>query len=326
MDSKKQIQWISTLRGLAVLLVFISHLYLINGSNIGFVIGRIGVVFFFLIAGYLAKISRAKRTAKQYIINRLFRIYPECWIILLLSCVLSILLVKDNNLSVSSILCNMTLFNEFMGVDCIIGSSWMLPIMVCFYLIIGICGIEFFMNTEGRDSDRTTIVMILLAGLSIITGVIRFFTKLPFPTAYFLLLSIGFLGLFADRKNLFRLILIFEVGLMVSTPFSYGTKAIYYIIVYNIGIIAFFQIKKKENLSLSFFNKLGDLGFTFFLGAEIPIMIFNCFTDIYSSIFNIIIFVYILKFICTYILSVLITRFIEKPILCFSKKIERKCA
>lgn len=148
MDSKKQILWISTLRGLAVLLVFISHLYLIIGSNIGFIIGRIGVVFFFLIAGYLAKISRAKRTAKQYIINRLFRIYPTYWIILLLSCVLSILLVKDNNLSVSSILFNMTLFNEFMGVDCIIGSSWMLPIMVCFYLIIGICGIEFFMSTD----------------------------------------------------------------------------------------------------------------------------------------------------------------------------------
>lgn len=325
MDNKKRIQWISTLRGLAVLLVFISHLYLINGSNIGFVVGRIGVVFFFLIAGYLAKISRAKRTAKQYIINRLLRIYPECWIILLLSCVLSILLVKDNNLSVSSILCNMTLFNEFMGVDCIIGSSWMLPIMVCFYLIIGIFGIEFFMNTEGGGSDRTTIVMILLAGLSIITGVIRFFIKLPFPTAYFLLLSIGFLGLFADRKNLFLLILIFEVGLMVSTPFSYGTKAIYYIIAYNIGIIAFFHIKKK-NLSLSFFNNLGDLGFTFFLGSGIPIMIFNYFTDIYSSIFNVIIFAYILKFICTYILSVLITRFIEKPILRFSKKIELKCA
>lgn len=169
-------------------------------------------------------------------------------------------------------------------------------------------------------------MMFLLAGLSIITGIIRFFTKLPFPTAYFLLLSIGFLGVFADRKNLFQLIFIFEAGLIVSTPFSYETKAIYYIIAYNIGIISFFQIKKKENLSLSFFNKLGDLGFTFFLGAGIPITIFNYFIDIYSSIFNVIIFAYILKFICTYILSVVITRFIEKPILYISKKIERKCA
>ncbi len=327
MDSKEQIKWISTLRGLAVLLVFISHLYLINGSDIGFVIGRIGVVLFFLIAGYLARISRNKRTSKQYIINRLFRMYPEYWIILFLTCILSILLVDDNNLSVGTILCNMTLFNEFMGIDGITGGTWMLPILICFYLIIGICGINFFMSDEsgGGYSDRTIITMVLLSALSIIIGLIRFFTKLPFPTAYFLLLSIGFLGVFVDRKNFFQLTFIFEVGLIVSAPFSYGIKAVYYIIAYNIGIFGFLWARKSGNLSLSFFNKLGDLGFTFFLGSSIPIIIFNYFIDVNSSIFNIIIFGYILRFVCTYILAVLITRFIEKPILSFSKKIERTC-
>ena len=177
----------------------------------------------------------------------------------------------------------------------------------------------------GGYSDRTIITMVLLSALSIIIGLIRFFTKLPFPTAYFLLLSIGFLGVFVDRKNFFQLTFIFEVGLIVSAPFSYGIKAVYYIIAYNIGIFGFLWARKSGNLSLSFFNKLGDLGFTFFLGSSIPIIIFNYFIDVNSSIFNIIIFGYILRFVCTYILAVLITRFIEKPILSFSKKIERTC-
>lgn len=74
--------WISSLRGIAILLVFFSHLYSVSGATFKFVIGRIGVVIFFLLSGYLALSSRKKRTANQYIFNRLIRIYPIYWLIL----------------------------------------------------------------------------------------------------------------------------------------------------------------------------------------------------------------------------------------------------
>lgn len=85
-----QIQWISSLRGLLVLLVFISHLELsFISTDLLFVIGRIGVVGFFLISGYLALISVQKRTTKEFYFNRFLRIYPMFWILLLITYFLS---------------------------------------------------------------------------------------------------------------------------------------------------------------------------------------------------------------------------------------------
>ena len=68
-----RISWIESLRGVAVILVFISHLYLINGTHFGFVIGRIGVVIFFLLTGFLSIRSRKRRTGKQYFFNRFIK-------------------------------------------------------------------------------------------------------------------------------------------------------------------------------------------------------------------------------------------------------------
>ena len=85
-DMGGQIQWISSLRGLLVLLVFISHLELsFISKDVLFVIGRIGVVGFFLISGYLALTSVQKRTTKQFYFNRFLRIYPMFWILLLIT-------------------------------------------------------------------------------------------------------------------------------------------------------------------------------------------------------------------------------------------------
>lgn len=58
---------IATLRGIAVLLVFFSHLNL--SKELLFISGRIGVVLFFLISGLLAYSSRYKKSLKQYIFN-----------------------------------------------------------------------------------------------------------------------------------------------------------------------------------------------------------------------------------------------------------------
>lgn len=64
-----QIQWISSLRGLLVLLVFISHLELsFISKDLLFVIGRIGVVGFFLISGYLALNLYRKELQKSFIL------------------------------------------------------------------------------------------------------------------------------------------------------------------------------------------------------------------------------------------------------------------
>lgn len=131
----KKILWLASLRGLAVFLVFFSHLNLLHMPyTAGFMIGRIGVVIFFLISGYLALGAKENRTNYQYILNRFFRIYPIYWLML----VLRVVVAKFEGFTMGGFLLNLTAFSEFFRVRNIIGSSWMLPIMVIFFFVIGL--------------------------------------------------------------------------------------------------------------------------------------------------------------------------------------------
>lgn len=125
------IRWISSLRGLLVFLVFFSHLTVLPiHKDLLFIIGRIGVAGFFLISGFLAVTSLERRKMKQFLLNRFLRIYPIYWILL----VMTFFLTEGHTLK--ELVCNFTLFEEFVGYDAMIGSSWMLPIMIIYFLLL----------------------------------------------------------------------------------------------------------------------------------------------------------------------------------------------
>lgn len=197
MEKTKQEDWISTLRGFAILLVFISHLESEGGATFKFVIGRIGVVIFFLLSGYLAVNARKKRSASQYIFNRLIRMYPMYWVILILKFLSRNLLQIGDSISIITLLANMTLFHQFIGIEEILGASWMMPMQVFFFVTVGIFGIEIFtsrIRIKNLFVDMKTITITILMMLAIVTGIVRYRTGLPFPTAFFLLIAVAFLG------------------------------------------------------------------------------------------------------------------------------------
>ena len=61
-----------------------------------------------------------------------------------------------------------------------------------------------------------------------------------------------------------------QVTLIIASALSYGEKVYWYFIAYNLGFAAFFLFE-RYNVGIKAFDKLGELGFTFFLGASIPI-------------------------------------------------------
>lgn len=68
--STNKLLWLSSLRGLMVFLVFLSHqTYLGLPGDVNFIIGRIGVAGFFLMAGYFALSSLQKRSVCQFVFN-----------------------------------------------------------------------------------------------------------------------------------------------------------------------------------------------------------------------------------------------------------------
>lgn len=328
--------WIGSLRGIAILLVFLSHLDSFGDHTFQFIIGRIGVVIFFLFSGYLAYESRTKRNRKQYLFNRFIRMYPIYWSILLLSVVVRITF-SGEMFSLPRILANMTLFHQFVGFDSILGASWMMPIQVSFFLLIGIFGISLFSDMHqifGRQIDMKMVTIIALMMLSIIVGYVRYRTGIPFPTAYFLLMAVAFLGLnfrkimlgggyqkYELRNGIIR-ILVFEFGLFIAAWLSYGNEVSSYIIAYNVGLVLFLLFYSKR-WELKPYVFLSYLGFPFFLCPEIPMAVVESFVD-FSISFPMMVAGWVVKFVLSLALALLITKFIEKPLLVWGKEIEKK--
>lgn len=79
-------------------------------------------------------------------------------------------------------------------------------------------------------------------------------------------------------------------------------------IIGRMGVVAFFLI-------------IGRIGFTFFLGAEIPVILFEKFFS-FDSMNNLL--VCLVKFILAFIFAELITWIFEKPVLLLGKKLEER--
>lgn len=306
-----QIRWISSLRGLLVFLVFFSHLTMLPiHKDLMFIIGRIGVAGFFLISGYLAVTSLEKRSTKQFLFNRFLRIYPIYWILLLMSFLLT------SGHSIKELLWNITLFEEFVGYEAMIGSAWMLPIMIIFFTVL------LLLKRYKSMTDKLFLAVCLG---SIVIGVLRFVTGKPFPTALCLLICVGLIGYMQKQvgnlmkgKLLYRIVL-FEVTLVIASALSYGDRVYWYFIAYNLGF-AFYFMFQRYNVFCVPLEKLGELGFTFFLGAGIPMSFLSRFFpatlswDCYT--------VAMTQFILAIIFSYVITRWCEKPLLAWGKRIE----
>ena len=158
----------------------------------------------------------------------------------------------------------------------------------------------------------------------LLIAVLRFITNKPFPTALCLLMCVGLLGYMnkqGDRRKLVAKIIIFEILLVVCSYLSYGDRVVFYFIAYNLGFVTYY-VFKHWNISIRAFDILGEQGFTFFLGACIPI---TACTKLFPSIANWEWYYYVpLQFVSTFIFSYFLTKFCEKPMLKFGKEIEKK--
>ncbi len=233
------------------------------------------------------------------------------------------------------ILVNMTFFQEFVGCKYSLG-SWMIPMQIVFFIIAGFWGLNAFFASKQRPVKIMSNLMLL----AIITGFVRHKTGRPFPTAFFLLLGVAFLGMyyydFLHRKNitgkdLAALTAIFEAGLCVASWLSYPGLLWAYMTAYNLGFLLFWLFR-KYSISFSPAVWLGKVSYTFFLGPGAAAAIMSLFIDTskfiraenFSSQFTYTLSVFIFKLTYNLIFSWVITTFVEKPLLSWSHKIEKK--
>jgi len=170
-----RLQHIDALRGIAALLVLWRHVadaFVNIGPNVGgrwiaewgsFVdVGRIGVVAFFLISGYVIPFSidpNRRAPIGTFLIKRFFRIYPAYWLSVLLGAA-SCWWIWGRHFGIGDFLVNLTLLQDFFGVPAAEGLYWTLLVELEFYLL---CVLLLLLRSLGNARRLFALAALLTA-------------------------------------------------------------------------------------------------------------------------------------------------------------------
>ncbi len=163
---------IDALRGIAALLVIFQHSsesfakipsIASNGIQFANIIqqydfGRIGIICFFLISGFVIPASfdnNQRNPIKSFAIRRFFRLYPAYWLSIIAFVIykLALGIAVDSN----AILANATMLQSFFLHPHLIGLYWTLQIELIFYVL---CTLLFSMNK--LNNNRTLFAILTI--------------------------------------------------------------------------------------------------------------------------------------------------------------------
>ena len=98
--------------------------------------GRIGVVCFFLISGFVIpfSFSTEEGALKKFVIRRFFRLYPVYWASIAIALITAFFL-SGNIFGIKTVLANITMLQKFFSEQHIQGLYWTLQVEVIFYCL-----------------------------------------------------------------------------------------------------------------------------------------------------------------------------------------------
>jgi len=137
-----RIQEIDVLRGVAALAVLLSHYtafynHLENTpGRLGFEFkaGCYGVYLFFVISGFVIHMTLSGgRSAMDFTVSRLSRIFPAYWAAVLLTSIVLFFLHAPTSPTLATIAANLTMFQRFLGFSHIDSVYWTLNVELSFY-------------------------------------------------------------------------------------------------------------------------------------------------------------------------------------------------
>ncbi len=124
--------------------------------------GRIGVVLFFVISGFVipASLSGTRvQGARDFIIRRFFRLYPAYWLSIPIGLVP--IWLDGRTVPISAIAANFSMIQNALGYGPIIGVYWTLETELAFY---GICLVFFLLRIIDRPATFAWMILIAAAG------------------------------------------------------------------------------------------------------------------------------------------------------------------
>ncbi len=211
MKTPSRLANLDALRGLAALLVvwqhtselFVTMPHLSHASHWladiawGVDFGRIGVVCFFLISGFVIPFSLKPahpEPLRTFVRRRFYRLYPAYWVSIVLAVLLSGWAMQVPN-DAATVASNFTMLQSFLGEPHVLGLYWTLQVELVFYLL---CAGLFYL--ERLHSTRMLFSMVVaLFGVFVAQQVMKLYSNWLDETNKELLympyyLSIMFLG------------------------------------------------------------------------------------------------------------------------------------
>ena len=100
--------------------------------------GYLGVNLFFMISGFVILLSAVNRSATQFVISRVTRLYPAFWVGVTLTALVIIFFGSSlfHQITLPDYLVNLTMLAGFVGVEDVDGAYWTLYIELKFYAVI----------------------------------------------------------------------------------------------------------------------------------------------------------------------------------------------
>ncbi len=207
--SHSRLAHIDALRGIAALLVVWQHSSEVfalqpaiaaNGTllaDIAWTIdaGRIGVVCFFLISGFVIpySFSSGRAPIATFTIRRLFRLYPAYWLSIAGVALLGSLLF-DRAPNTAVMVTNMTMLQQFFGVPHIQGLYWTLTLELVFYVICALLYWRGLLFNPKVLAGAVLSVAVIFAVVQVVTRVVPSFQEANREMIY-LIFCIGFMFL-----------------------------------------------------------------------------------------------------------------------------------
>jgi peptidoglycan/LPS O-acetylase OafA/YrhL len=325
----QNLKQLTGLRGLAALIVFVSHAsnQKLIADFFGNGFGQLGVMLFFVLSGflmahlYLEKVPNTSNI-KAFCIARVGRVFPLFVILVILSYIIKTHIYENFHYQINdiSILAKSLLFikapNEF----------WTIPIEVQFYVVF-----ILLWFCAGQQKNYKFILLMWLIILAPAGIYFLYYGKiLPLLPTYYSVFMFGVIFSFiykytnqsirakriADKFGFIFLILIFinlpalrsEYDLVLSNNLFIRTWAdpINWIVVFGLFFCALMGSKSLFILNSALFQYLGKISYAFYL-LHYPVLILVKSIDTYSSL------KFFIALILVVILSHLSNLFLEAP-------------
>jgi peptidoglycan/LPS O-acetylase OafA/YrhL len=322
MGSSKRLLELDALRGIAVIAVILYHYttrydqyygHLKDDYWFNFSHGHMGVQLFFMISGFVIYMSILNiNNSKDFFIKRAIRLYPVYIFGVLFTFTITNLYILDKlRVSFPEMLVNLTMFQGYLPfVEPVDGAYWSLRVEVFFYILIGVL---FYLKLHKKIILISIILLLVASGLNVLANVMNLVLldnlNQVLIVNYIHLFIAGIMFYHIRMQDDIKYHLTLAVCLIYQFAFIEPISGLYVLVFF--GMFYLMVYNKMSWISIKPLLFIGSISYSLYLVHQyVGYAIIHWLENIGNTgEYNIII-----PMVFSFVVAILMTKYIEKPI------------